>query len=62
MYGYNDMTYCTFWKECKNGNGCFRALTPKVQEDAVKLWEGHDVPIDTFLDKPECFEQIEDED
>lgn len=58
---YKDITFCTFWEECKNASTCKRALTPKVQAGAEKWWGNKDYPIATFLDKPECFEQIEND-
>ena len=53
MICYGDMTFCTFWKECKDGKECNRALTEKVEQDAEKWMKN--APICTFVEKPECF-------
>ena len=58
MMCYRDMTFCTFWEECKKGKECARALTPKVEEAAKRWWKGDDPPFCCFVDNPECFEQI----
>ena len=54
---YKDMTFCTFWEECKDGNNCNRALTPKVRKEAELWWGDDNVLISTFLHKPNCFIQ-----
>ena len=53
MICYKDITFCSFWKECKDGKTCWRALTEKVWDAAEK--EG--LPICQFLDKPDCFRE-----
>jgi len=56
--GYKDITFCTFYEECTQGKDCKRALTAKVKE-AAQFWWGTSIPpIDLFLDKPDCFNQI----
>jgi len=55
MICYKDITVCSFWKECKDGKTCWRALTEKVWDAAEK--EG--LPICQFLDKPDCFKEEE---
>ena len=57
MMCYRDRTYCTFWKECKLGPECSRALTSEVEEAAHKWWGGEGAPISTYVDKPKCFEE-----
>lgn len=57
MMCYRDRTYCTYWKDCKLGSECKRALTSEVQESAEKWWGGPDAPICFYADKPKCFEE-----
>ena len=40
MLCYHDKTWCSFYEECGQGNGCSRALTDEVKEDASKCWDG----------------------
>ena len=61
-FSYRDKTFCPFYLECINGKDCTRALTPEVIEDATKWLELLDVPISVYLNKPECFKEIEDKD
>jgi len=56
MICYRDMTFCTFYKSCKDGESCERALTPKVKKEAEE-WMGRDAPICLFGEKPECWEK-----
>ena len=62
MLCYHDKTWCPFHKECGQGNGCSRALTDEVKEDASKCWDGKGLPIMEFASKPECFKEIKNED
>lgn len=55
MMCYKDKTFCTYYRECKEGVECSRALTEEVQEDADKWWGGENVPVCIFADKPFCF-------
>lgn len=55
MMCYRDMTFCTFYKECSEGSGCYRALTEEVLEKAKKWMP--DPPICSFVDKPKCFKK-----
>jgi len=49
------MTFCPFWKDCKNRFECGRALTTDVQKAADEFG----LPIAYFVDKPEeCFNPI----
>jgi hypothetical protein len=59
MICYRDRTFCPFYDECKHGETCPAALTPKVKEDAEKWWGKPDAPIAYYVDKPECFEEKE---
>lgn len=58
MICYRDMTFCSFYRECKDGSGCSIALTDKVEADAKKWWGDNcenGPPIAIFADKPACF-------
>jgi len=59
MICYKDMTFCTFYKKCTEGDKCFRSLTPDVRKNAAKWWGNSEVPIAVFADKPECFKKKE---
>lgn len=48
---YKDMTFCKFYKECKNGDSCRRALTDEVVRKADEL----ELMISRFVNKPKCF-------
>jgi hypothetical protein len=58
------MTFCTFFDNCKDGQDCPRALTPKIQAEADRWWKAFGdndflkkyphAPISIFLNKPEC--------
>ena len=62
MEGYKDMTFCPFWEKCKKGLTCPRALTALVKADAEAWWGNDEAPIAQFMDKPECFKEMQDED
>jgi len=51
------MTFCPFWKDCKNGETCDRALTEIVRQNAIKYASGR---ICQFMDKPDCWKEIVD--
>lgn len=53
MFSYRDMTFCSFYKNCKNANKCGRALTPQVFKEAKKWMK--DPPICQFTEKPDCW-------
>ena len=59
MICYKDMTFCPFWEHCKDGPTCHRALTDKVQEQAVVWWGSVDAPICQYMNEPECFNHVE---
>jgi len=57
---YGDQWFCQFYKECKHGDDCHRALTPEVIKKATKWSKGFGVEgalISKFTDKQECFEE-----
>jgi len=64
MICYKDKTFCTFYKECKFGDECDRALTPEVEHDAELWWNDSEgisessTPICIYSDEPKCFEKI----
>lgn len=49
MICYRDMTFCSFYKECKNP--CGRSLTEEVEKEA----DSAHLLISQFIEKPECF-------
>ena len=51
MMCYRDRTYCNYYKDCKEGMFCARALTKDVSVSAKKVG----LPICQFADPPECF-------
>ena len=59
MICYKDTTFCTLYKDCKEGNKCEDALTPEVKADAEELWSGYDsldsCPISIYIYLPKCF-------
>lgn len=61
MICYRDMTFCTFYEDCKHKDTCKRPLTDEVQHKAKAWWgsEG-EAPIAIFTDKPECWESDND--
>lgn len=58
MLCYKDKTFCSYYLECKDGNKCSSALTPKVESDSKRWSEENNLPelLAVFTDKPECFE------
>lgn len=52
MICYADMTFCKYWKECRDGEQCHRALTDDVNNAAST--EGLGVCV--FMEHPECYE------
>lgn len=56
MISYKDMTFCNDYITCKEGDNCFRALTPDVLEDAKKWWGDDDAPISVYSNEPSCYE------
>jgi len=59
MVGYADRTFCPY-RECKEFDDCFHALTDKILEDAKEWWGGKEgAPIVQWAEKPGCFVQRE---
>lgn len=48
---YKDKTFCTYFKQCKIGDKCDRALTFKVKIDAKRV----EANIEMFTDYPDCY-------
>lgn len=48
-----DMTFCSFYTSCKDGDNCFRALTDEILEDA----RNSSLPVSNFMEKPNCFKE-----
>ena len=61
MICYRDMTFCKAWSSCVKGEDCERALTPEVQAGADDWWGKDGAPICMFTEKPECYEEANDE-
>jgi len=61
MINYRDMTFCENWEDCKDGQTCFRSLTPEVLKAADKWWgKGKDeAPIAIFYGPPDCHTKVE---
>lgn len=55
MLCYRDMTYCPFYKDCKSGDVCERALNNSVKKNADKWWGKPGAPICRYAERPECF-------
>ena len=53
MMYYRDMTFCTFYEDCKQSKKCGRPLTEMVKRDAEQWMK--DAPIAMFIDKPVCW-------
>lgn len=53
MICYGDRTFCKFYEECKYGEGCERALTVNVMQEAYDCG----LPVCQFMEKPECFKE-----
>ncbi len=54
MICYKDMTFCSFYENCKEGYRCFRAKTPQVIKEAIDC----DLGVCQFTQEPVCFEKI----
>ena len=54
MLCYKDMTFCSFWEDCKKQENCSRCLTENVRIDSDRSG----LLICQFVDKPNCFEGI----
>jgi hypothetical protein len=56
---YLDMTFCPFYRSCKKGNNCYRALTPEVIEKAQQWFRGNKAPILQYTQKPPCYQEAQ---
>lgn len=50
MICYKDMTFCSFYADCKKAYDCNRPITPHVEEAARSMG----LPIAQFAEKPDC--------
>lgn len=57
MMYYSDMTFCPFYRECRDGEQCPRKLDKKVRDDAKKWAQSDEAPIAQYTDKPWCFRE-----
>lgn len=51
MVCYKDITFCSYYRKCLKGFGCFRSLTKAVEKDAIKKG----IMVSQFADRPKCF-------
>lgn len=58
MLCYRDRTYCSFYKTCKEGTTCNRALTPKVIDEAKAFGL---LVAEWWPDKPDCWTEKQNE-
>ena len=56
MICYRDMTFCPFWRECKDGFDCHRALLPRDEARAKEKG----LAISLYADRPDCFVEVEE--
>jgi len=54
MICYRDRTFCPFWKDCKNGKKCGRAMTKEI----ISYVKEMNLSICQFMEKPECYKDI----
>ena len=57
MISYKDQCFCPFYKDCRQGDVCSRALTFDVKQAAADWWGSPDAPISVFVDRPDCFKE-----
>ena len=57
MICYRDMCFCSYYRKCANQTTCRRCLTSEVVKQAEKTG----LPIDQFIEKPDCFEKYWEE-
>ena len=53
MIRYRDMTFCTYYKDCKKKDTCHRPLTPEV----IKAAKEFGLPCEYWGNKPECHDK-----
>lgn len=54
MLCYRDMTFCPYWKTCKDGMNCFRKADKKLATKAKEFG----LPLCLWATKPECYIKI----
>jgi hypothetical protein len=58
MICYKDMTFCDYYKDCQDGDTCFRALTPEIRKRGKEWSEtfgAEEELICRFDEEPSCF-------
>lgn len=55
MMCFRDMTFCTYWKDCRYSETCGRKFDKEQEAAAKKWWGGDNPPICTFIGRPRCF-------
>ena len=55
MMSYRDFTYCPFWKTCRQGPSCSRALTQEVRDQA----EQSGLLISRYGSHPNCHKEVQ---
>ena len=58
MICYRDRCFCPFWRVCRKGKVCDRALTVKVTNSAIKAG----LPIQQYSNFPDCFVEAKPKD
>jgi len=53
MLPYLNKTYCDYWRVCKDGSTCPKALTPSIKRMAANIG----VLPARYLEHPACFEK-----
>lgn len=56
MMCYKDMTFCSYWTDCRDAEGCSRPLTKRIEQRAKEV----NLPICRFKDKPDCWRRKND--
>lgn len=59
MICYRDMTWCQHGETCAKANKCHRAFSASDHYQATKWWGDEDYPICFFVERPECYEEME---
>lgn len=58
MLCFRDMTFCSFWQDCRHAEACRRSLTDEVRAAANRWWSGPgEPPIAQFSERPPCHDK-----
>lgn len=57
MLCYKDKVWCTYYKECSEGESCPKAFTPTIKKEALTWWGESDgtALVSCYVDVPHCF-------